>query len=163
MHIAKTAGSYVNAVFESALGSEACIFHAEARKSLSDDLKSLVSSNLAFVSGHIYQPKWDAFFCDCGVRPIKISAIRDPIEHIASHILWLDHYTAVGNEKEYRALSPSIRRLADAVAATDLSNPGSLDHFLTHLSPVGVQHLDNCQSRYFLVGGESTLHFFEEL
>src|SRR5271169_4527500 len=41
-------------------------------------------------------------------------------------------------------------RLVDRLRIVDFGDPGSVDFFLTHLPPIGVRYLDNCQCRYFL-------------
>ena len=159
MHIAKTAGSYLNAVFASALGKERCIFHAEASVGLQRNLAANLNDGVRLFSGHIYLGQWKSMFQDIGISPIWMTALRDPVEHISSHILWLDHYNQAQFQSEYRALSLPLRRLVDQIGATDLSHPGQLDFLLTNLSPVGVQHLDNCQSRYFICQGNDPKKF----
>jgi len=162
MHIAKTAGSYVNEVFRSALGDAGVVLHAELRIGSGAELAAALDRGVRFVAGHTYAPRWRQMW-EGLPAPLTLVTLRDPIDQIASHILWLDHYAAEGMRREYAALSPGLRRLVDLVAATDLGSAGALDRLLTHLPPEGVQMLDNCQARYFLCGGDAPLSRFDAL
>lgn len=162
MHIAKTAGSYVNEVFRRALGDNGVAVHVELSVGSSDAMEAVLARGVRYVSGHVYAPRWKQLWAGLP-QPVTIATLRDPVDQIASHLLWLDHYAASAIASEYRALSPGLRRLVDLIAATDLRSPGGLDRLLTHLPPEGVQMLDNCQARYFLCGGDAPLSRFDPL
>lgn len=148
MHIAKTAGSYVNEVIRTAVG-ERFVEHCEARGRLDTD------KDIAVWSGHIFFPQWKKIEAQKGWNTKCLTLLREPISQTASHILWLDHYAQPEFEGEYRMLDPNTREVVDQIAATDLSDAGDLDRLLISLSGRGVQYLDNCQSRYFIAGSEN--------
>lgn len=158
MHIAKTAGSYVNRLFGDALGETNIVVHAESKLRDPSNFKRLITEqNVKFFSGHLYLRLWDEFSKHVDKEFKLITVVRDPIEQIASHILWLDHYNLDRKRGEYQRLSESHRRLVDLIQNVNFDDPGHLDHFLTHLPPAGLQLLDNCQSRYFLCGPGSPI------
>ena len=82
-----------------------------------------------------------------------ITALRDPIDHLASHIQWLDHYNSPEHRGRYAALDEAHRRIVDRIGAIDLYDIGQLDAFLTGLSGTEMRLFDNCQSRYFIMSG----------
>ena len=163
MHIAKTAGSYLNAVFAAALGPDAVVEHAEVKMQDAAAMGQALARGVRFFSGHIYLGNWERMLKDFAEHPLMLTVLREPIDHLASHILWLDHYNAPAYRGEYRQLGEETQRLVDLIGATDLNNIGALDHLLTFLPPAGVQLLDNCQARYFLSGGQSPVQRHDPL
>ncbi|WP_036286101.1 hypothetical protein [Methylocystis sp. ATCC 49242] len=157
MHIAKTAGSYINHLFENSLGPDKVIVHGEVKIRNRENFCRLVESGVEFFSGHIYHRLWLELAKGMTDQFKMITVLRDPIDHIASHILWLDHYNLPEKKAEYERLSERPRRIVDLIGQIDLRNPGDLDHFVTHLPPAAVKLLDNCQSRYFLCGPGSII------
>ena len=156
MHIAKTAGSYVNSLLERSLG-DGFVGHIE--ESLQGDwtIETALAGGVSAFSGHIYLQNWDSLWPVSAPRPYLVTVLREPNEHIASHIQWLDHYSLPEFEGEFQSLPVEVRRLVEQIAATDFGNIGHLDYLMTHLPAIGVQLLDNCQSRYFLCGQESVV------
>ena len=155
MHIAKTAGSYLNAVFAAALGQDGVVEHAEVKLQDATATAQALARGVRFISGHIYLGHWERMLKDIAGPPVMFTVLREPVDHLASHIRWLDHYNAQAYRDEYRRLGEETQRLVDLIGVTDLSNVGALDHLLTFLPLAGVQLLDNCQARYFLCGGQS--------
>lgn len=160
MHIAKTAGSYVNSLFRDTLGEARAVDHIEMRLPNAELLRSAVDEGgVDFVSGHVYLRLWSELAKTTSRPFFRFTVIRDPIEHLASHILWLDHYNLPEKRGEYAGLSEAHQRLVDLIGRVNFADMGALDAFLTHLPAAGVQLLDNCQSRYFVCGpGASTAH-----
>lgn len=150
MHIAKAAGSYVNNSFIDFCGEENSLTHIE--RFSAEKIANCMPNNI-FVSGHYYWKDWNCI--DQKKIFLPITFIRSPIEHIASHIQWLDHYNIEGYRREYNMLDSDTKNIIDQIGRIDVNDVGDLDYFLTHLSGKGVQLLDNCQSRYFLAGGKS--------
>ena len=153
MHIAKTAGSYVNVVLQNALGTGMLATHIEARIGGSVALAQALAKGTQVFSGHVMNGLWNDIAGPTSVKFRKITLLRDPIEHLASHLLWLDHYNGEDKRREYNNLDEAHRRISDRIAAIDLSDVGQLDAFLTDLSGQAVRLFDNCQSRYFLMSG----------
>ena len=153
MHIAKTAGSYLNSRFAAALGSERVVTHIENSIGNTADLQKHLQDGVRFFSGHVMLPLWREIAGADADTFINVCILRDPIEHLASHIQWLDHYNLPGYANEYNRLDELHRRLVDQIGAIDITDIGELDAFLVGLSGVGVRLLDNCQSRYFISHG----------
>lgn len=147
MHIAKTAGSFVNEVFKSALGDR-FVEHCEAHGRLKPDPDVMVWS------GHVYLENWRGAEKRFGWSTKRVTLLREPVSQIASHILWLDHYAEPAQAGAYKSLDPGSRDVVDAIAATDLSDAGDIDRLLVNLRDRGIMYLDNCQSRYFIGGGQ---------
>ena len=163
MHIAKTAGSYVNQAFEAALGSAQTLLHAETRFGEEGGLNGAFARGVRYFSGHIYLGGWQTRLRGFDGDPMFLTTIRPPIDHIASHLQWLDHYTRSDQRARYEALSDGLKRLVDKVGYADFDDAGDLDHLLTNLDPTGMQMLDNCQSRYFLCGPVGPLMPYDPL
>lgn len=157
MHIAKTAGSYVNSLLVDAIGADRVLTHIELNIGNSVQLQNALDRGVTVFSGHVMHGLWEAIAAPIETRFRKISVVRDPIEHLASHILWLDHYNRSDQRRDYLALDEAHRRVADRVGAIDVSDVGQLDQFLTEMSPTEVRLFDNCQSRYFLMPGRREL------
>ena len=145
MHIAKTAGSYMNNVFGQSLG-QGFVEHCEAGGRLDTD------EDIVLWSGHIYLERWREIEAQRGWTTKRFTLLREPVSQLASHILWLDHYAAPAFLGEYKALDANTRQVVDEVAATDLSDAGAIDSLVVNLADRGVMYFDNCQSRYFIAG-----------
>ena len=158
MHIAKTAGSYLNEAAKRALGEARVFVHAEGRLGSHTDLQELLRKKIRFVSGHLYYHHWRAISEKLQTKWFLVTIVRDPIDHLVSHILWLDHYNQKIYRSEYQTLPEPVRRLVDLIGSTDLADIGSLDRLMTYLPPYGIKYLDNCQSRYFLCGPTQAYH-----
>jgi hypothetical protein len=143
MHIAKTAGSAINDIFEHALGTDKFIAHAERKL---DDLQNTFS-NVDFLSGHIYYTNLKSLL-DNDVYLFTI--IREPISHLASHILWLDHYNLPEKKRECNMLNKSTQEVVYQIKNTNLNDYREIDYFLVHIKDFGIRLLDNCQTRYFI-------------
>lgn len=152
MHIAKTAGSYVNKVFENSLREEEAKVHLERSLGNHEAFLSMLEEGTVYFSGHIYYSTINKILELSGKKGQVhlITALREPLSHLVSHIKWLDHYNLPEQRSEYNRLPERVKRLAEKIGATDFADPGSLDSLLTHLSAAGIQFLDNCQSRYFV-------------
>ena len=157
MHIAKTAGSYLNARFIDALGKDRAMAHIEATVGNRADLKGRLDAGVRYFSGHVMYPLWRDIAGPLQSQFCKVTILRDPIAHIASHIQWLDHYNLPTFSREYRFLDEHHRRLVDQIGGIDITEVGQLDAFLSGLSGVGVRLLDNCQARYFVTAGRQSM------
>ena len=153
MHIAKTAGSYLNVLLENAVGSEQMATHIEARIGSSADLLKAHDAGTRVFSGHVMQGLWQDIAVPTGLQFRTFTLLRDPIEHLASHLLWLDHYNRPEKRRDYTQLDEVHRRISDRIAAIDLTDVGQLDAYLTNLAGHEIRLFDNCQARYFLMSG----------
>jgi len=163
MHIAKTAGSYINEVVRRDLGDDKVFLHAEGRIGDHKSAGELLDRGVKFISGHIYYSNWKRIIEKLNTSFCYVTVIRPPIEHLASHILWLDHYNQPEYRDGYKMLPESVKRLVDLIGVTNLSDVGEVDRLMTNLPPTGMKYLDNCQSRYFLCGAEQPFSDVEPL
>ena len=153
MHIAKTAGSYVNSVLEDALGSSSVALHVEHWLGNTADLARRLNAGTRLFSGHVMNGLWDDISGPLNTPFRKVTILREPHEHLASHLQWLDHYNRPDMRAGYRALDEAHQRVVDRIATVDLTDAGQLDCYLTSLGATEVRLFDNCQSRYFLETG----------
>ena len=153
MHIAKTAGSYLNAVLTEALGPSQVATHVEHRLGSASDLSAMLDGGCRLISGHVMNGLWNDIAGGVGTGFRKITILREPIAHLASHLLWLDHYNQPEHRTDYMLLDEAHQRVVDRIGAVDLNDIGHLDHYLTNLNPTEIRLFDNCQSRYFLAAG----------
>ena len=159
MHIAKTAGSYLNQVFLNALGQDRVALHVERFIGDHETFLKTIDKGITFFSGHIYLANIENIIELAGKRAETkiITVVRDPLEQLASHIKWFDHYNLPENEIARGRLPETVQELIAKIKKTDLDDAGSLDRFLTFLDATGIQYLDNCQSRYFLASKDSNI------
>lgn len=150
MHIAKTAGSYLNTVLTDALGPDQVATHVEHRLGSAADLKTMLEAGQRVISGHVMNGLWEMIASGVATPFRKVTILREPVAHLASHILWLDHYNQPDHRDDYRRLDEGHQRVVDRIGAVDVTDVGHLDHFLTTLNPIETRLFDNCQSRYFL-------------
>ena len=153
MHIAKTAGSYINEVLQTALGDGQIATHVETHIGSSADLGAALKRGTRVFSGHVMNGLWEDIAGPTRVAFRKITLLRDPVDHLASHLLWLDHYNRPEKRREYKQLDEAHQRVSDRIAAIDLTDVGQLDAYLTGISGQEVRLFDNCQARYFLMSG----------
>ena len=95
MHIAKTAGSYLNAVLTDALGETQVATHVEHRLGGAADLAEMLANGRRVISGHVMNCLWEQITAGSPQTFRKVSIVREPIAHLASHLLWLDHYALI--------------------------------------------------------------------
>jgi hypothetical protein len=81
---------------------------------------------------------------------LKITFVRDPLEHIISHLRFAEHYSRPELKAAYDGmLSPEVRDVVDRLARVDFACSEAMIETLETLPPKGVELFDNCQSRYF--------------
>jgi hypothetical protein len=163
MHIGKTAGSYVNDMFIRSLGAANCAEHCELflhdpalfRRAIADKV---------FVSGHIYYHDWVRLVGEADRDFLKITFLRDPLEHIISHLRFVEHFSRPELKAAYDSmLNAEVRGVVDLLAQVDFACSEAVIQMLDTLPPKGVELFDNCQSRYFLAGGEHVARFTDPL
>ena len=153
MHIAKTAGSYLNTVLVDAYGAGRVATFSEEWLGNTDDLRRRLAGGARVISGHIMNALWEEIVAPLDTRFTKITVLREPHEHLASHLHWLDHYNRPDMRGEYALLDEAHRRVIDRIGAVNLTDPAQLDEYMTHLGPSEIALFDNCQSRY-LIGND---------
>jgi hypothetical protein len=132
MHIPKTAGSSINDAFINRLGAENCL-------SFSPTISRLDFERRRFVSGHVY-------LGDIAQSAFIFTFIRNPLEHIASHLQWIDHYNLAEYEKEIGGFSASIQSGIKALKEVDLSNAREIESYLQEHPRNSELRIHNLQS-----------------
>jgi hypothetical protein len=132
LHIPKTAGVSVIDAFVKKFGVESC-------ESFSNEISDDVFKDKNFVSGHVYLGDIE---CDAFI----FTFVRNPLEQIASHLMWIDHYNLPKCESEINGFPENIRRGIRQLAKTDLSNAKSIDKYLQWLPRDSDLRVINLQS-----------------
>ena len=145
MHIAKAAGSTVNAYFAEHYSEEQYAVHIESNEkwqSSPDELESL-----SFLSGHISLPvlgkKLDL------EDYYKVTVIREPCAQLCSHLAWVKRLAMPGEEKRLKQHPEYIQLFARKLAATDFTSPEKLKTLIDSLAEREARLIENCQTRYF--------------
>ncbi|WP_449181029.1 hypothetical protein [Trinickia sp. YCB016] len=145
LHIPKTAGVSVISSFVNRLGAECC--HAFSGEISADAFK-----NKKFVSGHVY-------LGDIQCSPFIFTFVRNPLNQIASHLMWIDHYNQPEYELELNGFPEKIRQEIRKLANVDLSDARSIDRYFQSLARDSEIRLINLQSELltFKRGGVSKI------
>lgn len=143
MHIAKTAGSTINAFITQHYSKDDYVTHFETL-----NINSFGTlQNKKFISGHTFYPM------ACKRMPflssfIKITVFRRPINQLMSHIAWIRNLAEPGNEESYHSHAKHFQNMADRFKQMDLSSPRELRTFVNNLNPQEQTTFNNFQTRY---------------
>ncbi|MEE4208433.1 MAG: hypothetical protein V2I43_04100 [Parvularcula sp.] len=149
MHIAKTAGSTVNAYFRQVLGNDRVVDHAEIHgPNMQAFVDSETFARARLISGHITGPELLTLMEQAGQRRrdfVFFTVVREPTDHLISHLRWV-RGSLDRNEPN---LPEAIARLAEDLSAIDLAEVDEVEAVLERHRPVSLTLFDNCQTRYF--------------
>ncbi len=146
MHMPKTGGTYINHVFTNALGADKTLCHFNTIENVSVDEQ--VRGGVGFFSAHMPLSDICEIASDGGRQSFVITSMREPLQQLASHIHWLDHFNQMEMQDQYAGLPARIKAEVDRIGQIDFSSPRSLQDYLTTLSPTGISLFDNVQTRY---------------
>ena len=157
VHVPKTAGTAINGALEAALGPGR--HHVEG---IIDDPATFAqaATESAWVAGHVPIPRLRAAIEALGIKAMYVTALREPVSHVASHYNWL---IEIGHRGEafLNGHPPQIQALHKKIASTDNSNPHAI---VTNLAQHAGLFL-NAQAKHVI--GESyadpTLSYTESL
>lgn len=140
MHIAKTAGSSVNALALRHFPPERCVTHVESYH-LRPDMDVLDLQDKLFVSGHVTVP------VALGRRYISRSfstftLLREPLAHLRSHIAWVKRLGLPEHARECARHPAYIQGMARRL------NETSLEEFIAGMGELESNLFDNAQTRY---------------
>jgi hypothetical protein len=151
MHIGKTAGSYLNQCFMKAFGPDQVLEFCQDFIGPTYDTASIANfRGKAVISGHLYLPDWTEFSRIHGLEARLATVLRSPLHQIASAMRYLDGFNDPSRHAATNSMHPLLHEVVLRLAKVDFADAGSIDAFLTTLTPLGVQMFDNQQSRFFL-------------
>ncbi|MEG6550307.1 hypothetical protein V6C53_08730 [Desulfocurvibacter africanus] len=140
MHIAKTAGSSVNALVQQYYPPERCVSHVESYH-LRPDMNVLNLQDKLYVSGHVTLEvaRRRRYIAD-GCKTFTL--LRKPASHLLSHIAWVKRLGLPEYAREYAAHPAHIQELAR------MMNAMSFEEFIGCMGEMGHNLFDNVQTRY---------------
>lgn len=145
VHVPKTAGTAINAVLGKVLGSG--LDHVEA---VIDDAAALGASapGARWIAGHVPAPKFRDRLTKIGVSARWITALREPMEQVASHYNWL---IEIGHRGEtfLKGHPMAIQQIHHRVASSDNNDPRVIMQNIEAHPGLFL----NCQARY-VVGAD---------
>lgn len=145
MHIAKTAGSSLNAFLASHYQATRVWTHLEGNQNWDPDF---IVRNYDFLSGHLRIRKVGKMM---NLAPYhKITLLRSPLDQLVSHLCWVRHISEDESSRFFRNHPEHIQALSLQLKATDFSDAGQLEVCLNDLNQEALNLFDNCQTRYFL-------------
>ena len=157
MHIAKTAGSSLNAFIAEHYPPSRVHIHLE-----NSDFRSAedFSSGYDFLSGHVraVEARRRLSLSDF----FRVTLLRDPTAHLASHICWVRHVADDPGSAFFRRHPEPVKQVALQLREIDLARPEQLDNFLRQDSPAITNLFHDCQTRYFLRPGDRDRKLNEE-
>jgi len=145
MHIAKAAGSTVNAYFAKHYSEDQYAIHIESNKKWQSNPDEL--NALRFLSGHISLPMLsqkldlESYY--------KVTAMREPYAQLCSHLVWIKKLAMPGEDQRFLRHPAYIQVFARKLAAIDFSVPEELKTLLSSLAEPETRLIENCQTRYF--------------
>jgi hypothetical protein len=148
MHIPKTAGSSINDWFGAVFGHGRCAFHLESRREILAQLNLDSYAHIQVATGHFTHPEIRANLSE--KEWLVITCLRNPVEHLLSHLRWLKHIGDPNAEIVRRQHSPAIQALASQLHEIALSDVGGIERFIFDETSEARQVFDNCQVRYLL-------------
>lgn len=151
VHIPKTAGSSINRFF-SQLFQKQSETHIESRAILKDQTSDQLFDRYRFLSGHI---AWHAWQKAIGAHQWDtICTLRDPIQHIASHISWVRLLGEPEQKSRLKKHNDSIQKIVHYLCTLDLSQPEDILKLQNWLVENQLMLFHNTQTRY-LCGGKA--------
>lgn len=147
VHVAKTAGSTINKYIASQFAKGESLVHIESEDICSVKGRSLLRKK-RYISGHL---RFDHFKQLVDVRDyFKIITLRDPVDHIISHLNWIRHFSKVGYEKELNRHPEYVIELSRELIDLAFVSPNKVAAFVDGLSGMKLQLLNNTQMSYLL-------------
>jgi len=148
IHVGKTAGTSLNAFLLGHYPQGKGVVHIENLPAWSDPTKKAELLNYDFISGHISLPAFRTKVDASGY--LVLATFRNPLEHIASHLVWLKNMCSPGNESFLAGHPEWVQEIARKLWNVDFSSNQQIASFLSQMSPMETALLDNSQSRYML-------------
>lgn len=142
LHIPKTGGTTINSFFRLHFSESQYLDHFENQKVI---LKSFLKNDSFYLSGHVPYPRIKKEL-DCIFNLQKIVFLRDPYDHLVSHISWV--YNLWSNEIRLKKHPKEVQDLSCYLNKFNFSSEGDLELLVNEMSTYGIATFDNRQSRY---------------
>ncbi len=152
IHIAKTAGTSINSLFQDTFGDDHCLVHVESDPRWSDAAERIEAvCDKKFVSGHrtLADFKQKLAISDY----VSFTFLRQPSAHLISHLVWIRRLAEEGERQRFLDHPEYIQRLAIKLWETDFSSRASVRSFAESLEAPEIALLDNPQVRYLRTSG----------
>jgi len=150
VHVPKTAGTAINGVLHAALGPGR--HHVEG---IIDDKAAFAEAarQHRWVAGHVPTPKLRTALTELGLSATYITALREPVSHVASHYNWL---IEIGHRGEgfLKGHPEAIQALHKKIASTDNTNPRAVMKNLAQHAGLFL----NAQAKHVIGAGYSDPH-----
>lgn len=148
MHIAKTAGTSLNNFIVQKYFSDRTWTHIEGNKNWRDESYNSIPKRYDFISGHVTIQRFKRIVNLSNF--FKITLIRDPIKHLASHLNWVISISDDIKSNFFLNHPLHIRVMSLKLRQLDFSNADLFENFVNKMTIEERVLFDNCQSRYFL-------------
>lgn len=150
IHVAKTAGTAVKQIFSGHFPVDQCVMDLENSADWVNCENISRFEQLQFLSGHMAYPELERRI-DM-TKFVLATCLRNPIEHIVSHIVHFRRLADKENQATFDACSKDAQLLIAKLAKSDLSSPEAISYLYSSMTDFEVLLFDNCQTRYFTRG-----------
>jgi len=143
LHIPKTGGSSINNIFKKQFCNSNYLDHIENNI---EEIDIILEQPNFYLSGHIPYPRIHEKLCKIN-KLYKFVFIRNPYDHIASHISWI--YNLSRDIKFLRKHPIEVQNLSIYLNKFNFSCLKDFRIMINKLPPYGIAAFDNRQTRYF--------------
>lgn len=146
VHIAKTGGSSVNRFISSHFSPAEVITHVEG----SPGWHSRISNEkILFISGHVFYPVFKDLLGPLDGY-LKVIVLRNPIQHVISHLAWVRHLSDPEGRARFRLDShpEPVQEMSLKLAKINLGDPMHISKFISEVNAFEKELMDNTQTRY---------------
>jgi hypothetical protein len=146
IHIAKTGGSSVNEFISSHFSPEEVFVHVESSPGW---YKNILNKERVFISGHIYYPVFKELLGSLDGY-LKVVTLRNPIQHVISHLAWVRHLSDPEGKARFRFDShpKPVQEMSLKLAKINLGDPIHISKFISEMNNFEYNLMDNTQTRY---------------
>jgi hypothetical protein len=152
IHIAKTAGTSINSLFQKSFGHNQCLVHVESdpRWSETSERTGVIGKKI-YISGHRTLTDFEQKLSLSDY--FKFTFLREPSAHLISHLVWIRRLAGKEERQRFLEHPEYIQRLVLKLWKTDFSSRTSVRLFAENLEAVEIALLDNPQVRYLRSNG----------
>lgn len=142
LHIPKTGGTSINSFFRVHFSENQYLDHFENQKEI---LNSFLKNDSFYLSGHVPYPRIKKEL-DCILNLQRIVFLRDPYDHLVSHISWV--YNLWSNQTRLKKHPKEVQDLSCYLNKFNFSSERDLELLVDEMPIYGIATFDNRQSRY---------------